>query len=538
MLFNSYKFFIFLFVVLCLFYALPHRFRWLFLLASSYFYYMFWDPRYAILISVTTVVVYGTALAMKGRTAGVRKLLVALSAFLNLGILFIFKYYNFFSSTLHSIFSNFGLNYQVPTLSLLMPIGISFYTFMALSYTIDVYRGTREPERNLGLFALYLSFFPILLSGPIERSTTLLPQFDKEIKFDYNNFTDGLKLFAWGYFQKLVIADRLSIYVNQIFATPQAFHGLPVLLALYLFTFQVFCDFSGYTDMAIGAGQMLGYRLIPNFRRPHFAQSLAELWRRWHMSLISWFRDYLYIPLGGNRVPQWRSYINMLIIFTLSGLWHGAQWTFVIWGSLNGVFLVLSRMTQEWRDWIHRKVMEGLARVPAAGYFASGALLAAAAFMVGRIGMPGGIGTRVLCGAAALMALVLGAFKTRGAAFDRFIKGVRVFWMRFVTVTLLMIGGVFFGSKTLSDAWYIMTHSFGTNFKDLLLNQHPFQFAMTILVVIVLIVIQYIQETRGSLRELVRARPAWFRWSLYFLLCCGILMLGYRGSTQFIYFRF
>ena len=538
MLFNTYQFFLFLVVVIGLFFALPHRFRWILMLAASYFYYMYWDPRYAILIFTTTVVVYGTALLMDGRPERAKKLLVAVSVIINLSILATIKYFNFINDSLKDLFALFGASYTVPAMSILMPIGISFYTFQALSYTIDIYRGTRKPERHFGIFALYVSFFPVLLCGPIERSTTLLPQFYREMEFNYDRVTDGLKLVAWGYFQKLVIADRLSLFISQVQANPKAFSGLPVLAAIYLYPFQVLCDFSGYTDMAIGVALIMGYRLTENFRRPFLALSLADMWRRWHISLISWFRDYLYIPLGGNRVPRWRQYLNLMIIFTLSGLWHGAQWTFVLWGSLNGLFIIISRMTEKPRGWMREHIFRGIGGIPAAAYFIIAAALAAVVFAQPLAGVRTGMGARMAAGAGSLAMIVFGVVRTRGEVYGRFTAGLKQFWMMAATFHLFAYSGVFFGVKSVKDGWYMLSHAFAPSMNTDPLLDDTMQFLLMMAVVAVFMITQYIKEYRGSIRDLIRAKPAWVRLSLYCLLCFGILFFGVRGAAQFIYFRF
>ncbi len=538
MLFNSYTFALFFTLVVGLYFVLPHRYRWMFLLAASYFYYMYWDPRYGILILSTTVVVYATAIMMNGKPVRTKKLFVALSILVNLGILGIFKYFNFVNNSIKDLFTMLGAEYTVPAMSLIMPIGISFYTFQALSYTIDVYRGKREPERNFGIFALYVSFFPVLLAGPIERSTTLLPQFYREVEYDYNRFTDGLKLIAWGLFQKLVIADRIGMYMAPIHNNPEAFTGLPVLLGIYLYPIQVFCDFAGYTDVAIGTAMVLGFKLMENFRRPFISLSLAEMWRRWHISLITWFRDYVYIPMGGNRVPKWRHYINIMVVFTLSGLWHGAQWTFVIWGSLNGLFMIISLITRKAREWLRETVFGGLGKISAAVFFASAALLLAGAFLSGQAGIPAGAGVRSVAAIAGMLLLLLGVLKTRGAVLDRFLLVSKRSWMKFWTFNLFAFAGAFFGARSVKDGWYLVTHFIGTNIRQVLMVIDLVQFTLMILLVTMLMVIHYIQETRGSIREMVRAKPLWVRWTLYFLLCSSIALLGYRGSQQFIYFRF
>jgi alginate O-acetyltransferase complex protein AlgI len=538
MAFNSYKFIIFFIVVVVSFFSMPHRYRWLFLLVVSYFYYMCWDPKFALLLLFTTLVVYLSALLMHDKPAKVKKLYVAASLIINLGILFLFKYFNFFNDTLREVSKFAGLAYDVPALRILLPVGISFYTFQALGYVIDVYRGTRKPERNFGMFALYVSFFPVLLAGPIERSTTLLPQLYEKMEFDYQRITDGLKLIAWGAFQKLVIADRLSMYVNQVYNNPHAHTGLPLLLASYFFIIQVYCDFSGYTDIAIGTAQVMGYKLIPNFRRPYFAQTLGELWRRWHISLISWFRDYLYIPMGGNRVPRSRFYFNMMVVFTVSGLWHGAQWTFVIWGAMNGVFLIISRMTQKARLFIRERLFAALMNVPAGAYFIASIPLAVFAVWSGHEGFFSAPGATITASACAAAAVVLGAVSLNRGLYERCINTLKKLMMILITVHLFVLGAVFFRAGSVRDAWYILTHFTGTNFGRLMLNFDVVRFVMMFLVTAVLLIIHYVQETRGSIRQLIRQKPVWLRWALYFFLCSSILLFGYRGTQQFIYFRF
>ena len=569
MLFNSYTFAVFFIIVAALFFNLPQRYRWVLLLGASYFYYMFWDPKYAVLILATTFIVYATALMMHGKSVIVKKLLVAFSVVSNLGILVLFKYFDFFNQIVKDLLGIFGITYNFTSLKVLIPeylsflnplvrdlyslfgttsseptvtlflpvVGISFYTFMALSYTIDVYRGIKEPERHFGIFALYVSFFPILLSGPIERSTNLIPQFYREQSFDYDRVTDGLKLIAWGFFQKFVIADHVGQFVNKIFGNPQAFHGLPLLAGVYFFVVQVYCDFAGYTDIAIGTAQILGFNLKPNFRRPYFADTLGELWRRWHISLITWFRDYVYIPLGGNRVAKWRLYLNMIIVFSLSGLWHGAQWTFVIWGSMNGVMLIIGRITKKGRDWIRNSIFTGIEKIPAAAFFALGAaaVTAAALFAI----MKGkGIAVLVLAAVFAAVMSGIGVLRTKTELYGRAVAVGKKLWMVVATFHLFVLGAVFFRANSVRDAWYILTNFPGTNFMAIIKSFDVVQLALMVMVTLVINVVHYIQETRGSIREMIRTRPAWVRWSLYFMLCSSIVLLGYRGSGQFIYFRF
>ncbi|OHD68445.1 MAG: hypothetical protein A2W19_14075 [Spirochaetes bacterium RBG_16_49_21] len=536
MFFTSLEYILFFVAAVCIFFALPQRFRWVFLLGASYFYYLWLDPRYGILIGTTTVIVYGTALAMHRKSPLVKKLLAAASLVSNLSILLLLKYYNFFNNSLKDLFTALGLGYNVPEFFFLMPIGISFYTFQALGYTIDIYRGTREPERNFGIFALYVSFFPVLLSGPIERSTTLLPQFYKKADFNYERIRDGLMLMAWGFFQKLVIADRLSLYVNIVYSQPRMFTGLPLLMATYLLVFQVYCDFSGYTDIARGTAQVMGYDLLPNFRRPFFAQSIGEFWRRWHMTLISWLRDYLYISLGGNRVSKIRWYFNIMVVFTLSGLWHGAQWTFVSWGAMNGVFIIVSRLTETIREWTRAKIFNGIAKIPAPAYFLLSAALVALSVLGVEAGMSG-IGARVAAGACGLALCGVGVLRTQRAIFNRFINSVQKLWMIVVTFHLFILGAVFFRSENLAEAWYVTTHIPGLNFSDIKLFFKIDEILVMVGLAVFLIVVHLMQEKWGSIRHMLNSKSMIIRWVVYYLLVMSIFAGMYKTS-KFFYFQF
>lgn len=341
MLFNSLQYALFLPVVVLVYFLLAFRFRWAWLLAASYFFYMCWHPYYLALILVSTIIDYAAALFIQSaRSAARKRLFLCMSLASNLGLLFTFKYFNFANESLHALFGFFGLSYTVPALEVLLPVGISFYTFQTLSYTIDVFRGQQRAERHLGRFALYVAFFPQLVAGPIERSTHLLPQFQRAIQFDYDRLRSGLALILWGLFKKIVIADRLAMLVNHIYASPVEQSGIALLIATYAFAYQIYCDFSGYSDIAIGSARIMGFDLMTNFRSPYHATSISDFWKRWHISLSTWFRDYLYISLGGNRVAVPRWYANLMIVFVLSGLWHGANWTFLVWGALHGAYLI------------------------------------------------------------------------------------------------------------------------------------------------------------------------------------------------------
>jgi alginate O-acetyltransferase complex protein AlgI len=340
-LFNSLAFFVFFPTVVALYFATPARYRWALLLSASYYFYAAWKPEYLLLIILSTGVDYLVALKLGvEKSPGRRRALLIASLVVNLGVLVGFKYFNFFSASVQQAFQHFNVFYGAPTFDVLLPVGISFYTFQTISYTVDVYRHKRDPEQHLGRFAVYVAFFPQLVAGPIERSTRLLPQFRKTMSFDFERVVSGLGLMLWGLFKKVVIADRAAQFVDAVYAQPGEFQGPTVIVATYLFAFQIYCDFSGYSDMAVGSARVLGYELMENFDRPYWATSVTDFWRRWHISLSTWFRDYVYIPLGGGRVSPGRRVFNVAVVFLLSGLWHGANWTFIAWGAFHGLLLI------------------------------------------------------------------------------------------------------------------------------------------------------------------------------------------------------
>lgn len=345
MSFISPEYVVFFCVVLPLFFAIRHRFRWMLLLAVSYFFYAYGNIQYVPLIAFSTIVDYIAArmIHRHDKNEIQRRMWLAASILVNLGVLFTFKYFNFFNESAASLF-----NYTPLTHSFVLPIGISFYTFQSMSYTIDVFQRKLEPENNFGVMATYVAFFPQLVAGPIERATNLLPQFHIKQKFDPDRAVEGLQLILWGFFKKVVIADRVAIYVNGVYNNVGDYTGLPLIMATFFFAFQIYCDFSAYSDIAIGTAKIMGFDLMQNFRQPYFSQSIREFWGRWHISLSTWFRDYLYIPLGGNRVPFWRHLLNLFIVFLVSGLWHGAGWTFIIWGALHGIAIVFLAWLQHY----------------------------------------------------------------------------------------------------------------------------------------------------------------------------------------------
>lgn len=349
MLFNSLHFIIFFPIVVGMYYLIPQKLRTYWLLAASYYFYMSWNAKYVFLLLFSTIVTYVSGLMLercvqeeKGGKIRTRrkKLCVAASFILNLFILLIFKYLNFGIDSLNQFFGYLHITLNVPAFDLLLPVGISFYTFQALGYTVDVYRGDIYAERNFFHYALFVSFFPQLVAGPIERSKNLLRQLDKPAKLNFNSFRDGFLLMLWGYFLKMVLADRIAVFVDTVYGDFETYTGVYLIVATLLFAVQIYCDFLGYSVIAMGAAKILGIQLMENFDAPYLATGVSEFWRRWHISLSSWFRDYLYIPLGGNRKGKIKKYANLLITFGVSGLWHGADWSYVIWGLLNGFWQI------------------------------------------------------------------------------------------------------------------------------------------------------------------------------------------------------
>lgn len=345
MLFNSVGFFIFLPVVYILYWLIPRNqlvVKNTLLLIASYFFYSCWDVRFLGLLLFSTLLDYYCGIQVsESITVSKRKLWLWISIAINLGFLGFFKYYNFFISSFVEALQNIGFKIEnVWVLNIVLPVGISFYTFHGLSYVIDIYNKKISPERNIIDYSLFVSFFPLLVAGPIERATHLLPQLKKNRFFDYAKTTDGLKQILWGLFKKIVIADNCAVYANSIFENSENFSASSLLLGSIFFSFQIYCDFSGYSDIALGTARLFGIELLKNFSFPYFSRDIAEFWRRWHISLSSWFKDYLYIPLGGSKVSKSKVIINTFIIFLVSGFWHGANWTFLLWGFLNAIYFL------------------------------------------------------------------------------------------------------------------------------------------------------------------------------------------------------
>ena len=480
MLFNSRDFLVFFPIVVLLYFTLSHRQRGTLLLVASYYFYMCWKPAYIILIAASTLVDYVCGLKMGATTdKRLRKFYLIASLCANLGLLLVFKYLNFFGWTVKTILGFSEAACAEPILDVLLPVGISFYTFQKLSYTVDVYRGARKPEKRLRTFALYVSFFPQLVAGPIERSTRLLPQFDRQVPFDAERVTDGLRVMLWGMFKKVVIADTASKLVDPVYGDVAAYQGPALAMATFLFAFQIYCDFSGYSDIAIGAAKVLGFDLMENFRRPYFSESVREFWRRWHISLSTWFRDYLYIPLGGNRVSRARHYFNLVVVFFLCGLWHGASWNFVIWGMLHGLYMVVGGATEPWRDRMAKAV--GLDKV----------------------------------------------------------AGLHKIFRLAVTFVLTGFAWIFFRARTLGDAWYVITN-IRTGWSDLggmAILPTPVALIIVLSAIAVMEAIHFVQRS-GPVRQRLADGPMWLRWGAYYVAVIAILLLGATEGQEFIYFQF
>lgn len=348
MLFNTIEFVFFLPIVIILYFLTPHKYRWVLLLAASYYFYMCWKVEYIFLILFSTIIDYTAGIQMEKQKNKKKRLpYLILSLCTNLGLLFAFKYFNFFSESVNLAFQKFNLAYDLPLIHVLLPVGISFYTFQTLSYSIDVYHGRQKAERHLGYFALYVSFFPQLVAGPIERFSRLTPQLKAHHKFDIGNLTNGLRLILYGLFIKMVIADNLSGLVDQVYTNPTVYGSLDILKAVFLYSFQIYSDFYGYSIVAIGSALIMGIKIMDNFKTPYMAKNIAEFWQRWHISLSTWFRDYLYFPMGGNRVAYGRWVFNIFVVFIVSGIWHGANWTFIIWGALYGLVYFVEKLIDD-----------------------------------------------------------------------------------------------------------------------------------------------------------------------------------------------
>ncbi len=477
MLFNSMHYAIFFVLIVIIHFSISHRYRWILLLLGSYYFYMCWKVEYVLLISSSTLIHFICAIYIENSTSRRRKkFFLYLSLFASLVLLFSFKYFNFFNDSAKVIFQWMNISYSIPHLRILLPVGISFYTFQALSYTIDVYRGEMKAEKHLGLFALFVSFFPQLVAGPVERAKHLLPQFNKIHHVDYSRTVHGLRLILWGLYKKVVIADNIAPYVDQVYNHCQDYTGWPLILATILFSFQIYCDFSGYADIAVGSARVLGYDLMANFNFPLFARSIPDYWRRWHISMSTWFKDYIFIPLGGSRCVKSRWYLNIFIVFFLSGLWHGANWTFVIWGMLHGLCMILSITTYK----IRNKIAERM-RIPA---------------------------------------------------------GLHHVFQIFVAFTLLSLIRIFFRGNSIEDCCYIFSHLFTNlnSFAGITVSFGKFNLILIAGSTLILLIVESIQFNFPK-KNILNQLPLFLRWVVYFALIFAIILFGV-DSVQFIYFQF
>jgi alginate O-acetyltransferase complex protein AlgI len=347
MLFNSLHFLIFLPLVVMLYYALAPRFRWILLFFASCYFYMVFVPAYIVILFVIILIDFFSAHIIHKSEGRKRKMFLVVSLLANILLLAFFKYFNFFNENFASLSHLLGGDFKPFNLNILLPVGLSFHTFQSMSYTIEVYRGRQEPEKHIGYFANYVLFFPQMVAGPIERYSSLGTELHQEQRFTYDNFACGLRLVLFGVFVKMAVADNLAPVVNQVYDNPSAYSPFQVFVALLCFSFQIYADFYGYSTIAVGSARLLGIKIMDNFRTPYLSKNVSEFWSRWHISLSTWFRDYVYIPLGGNRVTLPRWCFNIMVVFLVSGLWHGANWTFVVWGGLNGLMLLFERVFQK-----------------------------------------------------------------------------------------------------------------------------------------------------------------------------------------------
>lgn len=481
MLFNSFEFVVFFLTFLVVFFRAPDRFRPHVLLAASYVFYMSWEPVFVLLLMFTTVVDYSTALVMARRSEShVRKMAMWTALGLNLGILIVLKYGNFLATNAAVVADAAGVSWQWELMRIALPVGISFYTFQSIGYTLDVYNRHVPAERSFLTYAQYVAFFPQLVAGPIERASHMIPQFTRLHRFKRENLSPGLWLIGWGLFKKMCVADQISPFVNTIYAAPQSYSGSYTLLATALFAIQIYCDFSGYSSIARGVAKLFDFDLMINFRQPYFAASPSAFWTRWHISLSTWFRDYLYLPLGGNRAGRVRTLRNLLIVFVVSGIWHGASWCFVAWGLLHGIALVVERILR-WQG------EDAYAHLPKS--------------------------------AQALVRL-LG---------------------RCLTLAVVLVGWVYFRAATLQDAhavlasWHQFTHIDYAVFK--MSGFASFEILLSVLFIPLLFVVEgVVSRTQAQdVAEVLGQRAALV---LGVLLTYVILMFGVFGKQEFIYFQF
>jgi alginate O-acetyltransferase complex protein AlgI len=478
MLFNSISFAIFLPVVFFLYWFAANkniRAQNILLLVASYFFYASWDWRFLFLLVFSTLLDYGTAIKMaESQEIRWKNFWLSLSITINIGLLGVFKYFNFFTESFVAATSHFGWKLDPWTIHVILPLGISFYTFHGLSYVLDNYKNRIKPERDLVNYSLFVNFFPLLIAGPIERATHLLPQIQQKRTFDYLKATEGLRQLLWGLFKKIVIADQCAIYANMIFNNYSNYSGSTLLLGAVFFTFQIYADFSGYSDIAIGTAKLFGIDLLRNFAYPYFSRDIAEYWRRWHISLSSWFRDYLYIPLGGSRGSTWMRIRNVFIIFIISGFWHGANWTFIIWGLLNALFIMPLII-----------------------------------FRTNRLNLDIVAGGKMLPTVRELLSMIL-------------------------TFTLTVFTWIFFRAENLHQALHYIINIFN---KSLFLTPKVFPIKIIILVFLFMLIEWFGREQQFAIARIDLKIPTIIRWGFYYFLAIIIFYFA-GPQQPFIYFQF
>ncbi|MGN0319188.1 MAG: MBOAT family O-acyltransferase [Lachnospira sp.] len=498
MLFNSIQFLIFLPVVCLIYFIIPKKVRYIWLLVSSYYFYMCWNAEYAILIFISTLITYLSGLLLEKikkndsidiDKSRLKKCVVALSFILNLGILAYFKYAGFAVDIAESIGNLVGVELNIPAFDIILPVGISFYTFQALSYTMDVYRGEIYAEKNFLRYALFVSFFPQLVAGPIERSKNLLKQLSVPSDFSFKRTREGVIVMLWGYFLKVVVADRIAVFVDSVYGNYGKFGGMYLVVATVLFAFQIYCDFYGYSVIAKGTAHIFGIELMENFNAPYLSTSVSQFWRKWHISLTSWFKDYLYIPLGGSRKGTIRKYINKMIVFLVSGLWHGAEMSFVIWGGLNGLYQVIGEVTSPFKEMCRTKL-----------------------------------------------------HINENALAVKIIKGM-------VTFVLIDFSWIFFRASTVADAFNIIKSIFTMDNAGILFNGGLFDcgldiynFILMILCLLVLLTADIFKTKGVKLSGVIAERNFAVRTAVMIVAAIFIIVFGIYGlaynQTSFIYFQF
>jgi len=489
MLFNSFAFLVFFIIVTSVYFLLPHKYRWVWLLAASCYFYMAFVPVYILILGGTIVIDYFAGIWISKSEGKRRKMFLVLSLISNIGVLAVFKYYNFLNENLTFLLHGAGFQNPIPFLSIILPLGLSFHTFQAMSYTLEVYRGNQQVERHFGIYALYVMFYPQLVAGPIERPQNMLHQFHEKHEFDYDRLKSGIALMVWGLFKKMVIADRLGLFVNQAYDNAHEYQGIPLIIATFFFAFQIYCDFSGYSDIALGAARTIGFKLMLNFNYPFISTTVGDYWRRWHISLSTWFNDYLFLPLNVAK-RDWGPvavYYALFITFFLSGLWHGAAWTFIIWGSLHGLAIIFEIIFRKQRKKLSKKIPKSI-------YFPMS---------------------------------------------------------RIIVFLFLCFTWIFFRAYTVSDAFYVISNLFanvGPQINQIVTNkvardtllyvgQGQTAFLLSLCLIVLLEIVQKVLR-KVNIADWVFERPKAIRYGIYYVMIFSILVFAVYSKAKFIYFQF